>query len=388
MGDTQSKRPVKILTTPQDYGGVCWYRLKTFAKAAKKANLASVEAMDAELSDPQIEAMFSSCDALHVRFLNERIANIIRQFKLHYPNKPIVFDTDDDLHNTSPLNNAYKQFGTAEVNLKDGTALWQHGRGEFDLYRNRHRMIDYEYCLAESDAVITTTNRLAGCLKEYNEAVVVIPNGIDFSFWPQLDITRTNKKEVRLVWQGGASHYEDLAMIKEGLKTLMTRYPQLTLVIVGQHFKGITKDLPQDRIETWGWLRADGHGYRMACVDGDIGLAPLRSNDFNANKSCLKWYEYSALRMATVASDTPPYSDEMVDDENGLLFATPDEMVEKVGSLIEDPLRRVDLANKAHDWVKDHRDIDQLVVDWVEFFEKLVETKKGKKPAKKHDLLK
>ena len=377
MTQEKTKEKLKIVTTPQDYGGVSWYRVKQFARLANKKNLAYVSEVQAKYDDRLIEEMFAKCDVFHVRFLNEHIANMVRTFKRNYPEKLVVFETDDDIHNTNPLNSAYERFGTREVRLSDGKMLWEHGKGGLDIYRNRHRMVDYEYCLEQADAIITTTMRLKSTLEKWNDNVVVIPNAIWFDYWPQLDINRKNKEEVRLVYTCSASHFEDLQMVKPAIDALLKKYPQLKFINVGQAFPYITKDIPKDRLEISPWIRCDGHGFRMACIDGDIGICPLVDNEFNANKSCLKWYEYSALGMATVASNVPPYSDEIDDGNTGLLFRTPEEMVEKVSELIEDPIKRVDIGQKAREWVKRNRNAEEIVKDWVGFMEKAAKAKKG-----------
>jgi len=41
----------------------------------------------------------------------------------------------------------------------------------------------------------------------------------------------------------------------------------------------------------------------------DIGLAPLRDNHFNRGKSNLRWLEYSALKIPTIASDVEPFKE-------------------------------------------------------------------------------
>jgi glycosyltransferase involved in cell wall biosynthesis len=372
-----SEDKLKIVTTPQDYGGAGWYRVKQFNRVANELDIANVRELEPKFSDRVIEKMFENCDVFHVRFRSESIVNLVRLFKNKYPEKLFVFDTDDDLHNTSPLNSAYERFGTEEVQLDDGKLLWQHGKAKLDLYENRHRMVDYEYCLEQADAVITTTMTLKRKLEKWNDTVVVVPNAIWFDYWPKLDIRKEDKDEVRMLWQGGSSHFEDLQMVKPQIDKLMNKYKKLKFILVGQAFPYIVKDIPEDRLEVYNWIKCDGHGYRMACVDADIGLAPLRDTEFNRNKSCLKFYEYSALKTATVASNVVPYNYEIDDGTTGLLFNEPEEMVEQVSELVEDPIRRMELASNAHDWVKRNRDVKEVVKDWVEFMEKASKAKKG-----------
>ena len=363
----------KILLSPLQDDGCSWYRLKTFMDCANAMGLAKVETFDPNLSVSEITEVLKATDAFVFRFYSEAVVEVVSQFKKNFPKVPVIMDTDDDIYTISPFNNSYDKFGTQEVKLKDGTYLWKYSP-HFDMYVNRHRLVDYEYCLEQSDAVITTTLRLADRIKENNPAVAVIPNSIDPQYWPVLDIKKTD--EIRLVWSGGSSHYEDLEEIKPGLDILIKKYPQLKLVIVGSNFGSLVKGIPEDRYEFWKWIKADGHGYRMACTNADIAIAPLRDMEFNRYKSNIKWYEYSALKIPTVAVNLPPYSDEIEHGVTGLLYSGNDEFVKYISLLIDDPLKRFEIANNAYKWVKENRFIDKTTREWINFITNLIKAKR------------
>jgi glycosyltransferase involved in cell wall biosynthesis len=368
-------KKLKILTTPLKDDGCSWYRLKVWREMCQKNGLAMVEPMSPDLSDKMIEDVFNACDVLLVRFHSEAIVDLIKPFKQKHPKKPIIFDTDDDAFNVSPINEAYANFGTQEVNTSEGKPLWVHGQAGFDMYRNRHRLVDYEYCLEQSDLITTTTLKLAESLKPYNEAVAVIPNSIIFSRFPVLDIRKD--KTINLLWAGGASHYEDLFEIKQPLIKLMNTYPQLHFHIAGQGFDGITKDLPKDRFHYWPWSSAQDHGYRLACINADIALAPLRDIEFNYYKSNIKYYEYSALKIPTIAKDMMPYNTEIQDGLTGLLYKTEDEFIKAVEELITDPIKRIQIGQEAYRWVNENRNAEEQVKDWLELIKETIKAKNG-----------
>jgi glycosyltransferase involved in cell wall biosynthesis len=158
----------------------------------------------------------------------------------------------------------------------------------------------------------------------------------------------------------------------------MQRFPNLYFVIGGQSFPGIVKDLPQERFIYSPWVKADGHGYRMATLNADIAIAPLTDTVFNHNKSCVKFYEYAALGIPTVASDVAPYSDEMKDGVTGLLFKTPDQFISIISSLIEDPQKRKKIGEAGYTWAKKNRDIDVIAKDWVSAMEEISKVKTAK----------
>ncbi len=386
-----NEKQIRILTTPQDYGGVSWARVKLFHRTANRLKIAKVQALEAKFPSVVIEEMFRKCDVFHVRFNGPSILNVMKRFKANYPHKLMVFDTDDDIHNVNPFNSAYERFGTKDVIIKgDDKPLWTHGQAKFDKFKNRRMLIDYEECLHLADAVITTTPRLANTLKRWNDTTVIIPNSLDLSMWRDIKDTNKKKNEIRMVYSGGSSHYRDLEMVHQAINTLMKKYPNLKWYIVGQHFPAMTRDLDKDRYESFRWIRADGHSWRLSALDLDIGIIPLEDLEFNANKSCNKFYEYSALRIPTIASNVAPYCDEIVDGKNGFLFDTPDEMVAKVSNMIDNPVDRMNMGNKAYDWVKNNRDVNEVVKDWVGFMKKAARAKKKEfvKETQNNEMLK
>ena len=371
----KSKMLKILIPYPRLNDGCSWYRINQWVDATNRLGLANGVFLKPSFTEDEIGAIVKAADIIVYRF-NDKSPAMLQKVRRLYPKKPIVIDTDDDLFNINPLNNAYESMGTREVQLPDGTWLWKDGKARFDLYENKKRMIDYEMCLRRSDAIITTTMRLANNLKKFNEAVVIIPNSINFHLFPQITIKK-EKGRLDLVWAGGSSHYPDLAMIGDGLRTLAKKYPNLHFHLVGMEFGAIRKMWPHARYHFWRWLPPEGHGFRLATIGADVAIAPLEDKVFNWSKSCIKWYEYAAVGIPTVASRVPPYSDEIQDGETGYLFRSNDEFVEKVSELLENPIERTRIANNAYKWVRGHRDVDVVVKDWVKFLTGLVEARNG-----------
>lgn len=366
---------LKILVPyPRLNDGCSWYRINQFVETANRLKLASGGFLKHSFSEQEIDQIVRAADVIIYRF-SDRAVNMIRMVRERFPKKAIVLDTDDDLFNLDPLNNAYDSLGTKEVRLPDGTWLWRDGVANFDLWENKKRIIDYEYCLTKSDAVFTTTLRLANKIKPYNEAVIVIPNSIDFELFPDIEIKKP-KDRLDLLWAGGSSHFPDLMEIRDGLVALAKKFPNLHFHFAGMDFGAIRKSLPEDRYHFWRWLSPEGHGFRLACIGADVAIAPIKDMEFNYNKSCIKFYEYAAVGIPTVASNIPPYSDEIIDGKTGMLFGSVDEFVEKTSKLLEDSLLRIEIAKNAKNWVKRHRDVKIVIQDWIKALRALVENKK------------
>jgi hypothetical protein len=363
-------KPLRILTQPKFPDGCTWYRTLMFVREVREQGLATINMLpDAgKASEDDIFKLVMETDVLYTRFTSTAVADMIWSVKTKMKklNKKIkiVLDTDDDLFNISPLNNAYEAWGPDDVVLPDGRELWINGKGKFDKFTNRRSLISYEEALETADVVTTTTMRLKEQLDKHNDNVVVFPNSLKARDWPELP--KQNDGKVRVLWAGGSSHYEDLIEIQEPLKAIMEKYPHVELHVVGHHFPGFTRVLPQEQVKTWDWINCDGHSWRLAGIRPDIGLAPLQDRAFNRAKSCLKWYEYSMLGIPTIAGNVPPYSDEIIHGVNGIL-ANPDTFYQELEKLILDPKLRVALGANAKSWVQENRNIEQTTKEWVEF---------------------
>ena len=117
-------------------------------------------------------------------------------------------------------------------------------------------------------------------------------------------------------------------------------------------------------------------------IGHDISLAPLSANVFNNCRSAIKFYEASVLKKpaATLAQNTGPYKEEILDGKTGLLFETPEEFEQKLSRLIEDVAERRMLAANAKDWVSENRDAMKRVPEVVAYWEGLREEKQWEQP--------
>lgn len=339
------------------------------ADYAQKNKLAEVGFLDWRLSDEHIAKAIEVSDVLIIRPSQDSIETI-GYARLLKNKKPIIADIDDTLDDISPFSDSYQSMGVSEVKLKDGTWLWKDDDKHFSIQHNQHRIDAIKEALRRVTGVTVTTFELRDYALQFNEVVSVIPNSINPDLFPTLDLKP--KPTVRLLWAGGSSHYADLAEIAPTLQELMYKHLNLELVLAGVSFKGITKDLPHNRVKTAGWITPDGHGFRLATFGADIGICPLTEDKFNTYKSSLKFYEYSALRIPTVAKGILPYAEDIVDGQNGFLYQTQAEFRDKLEQLITDPILRTTMAQNAYKYVMENRSIDKITKDWVKFLEGVV----------------
>lgn len=295
--------------------------------------------------------------------------------------KIIVCDYDDDPFNTHPLNPYYQFIGTEEVAYQwsDGTKemLWsrqpgEHGGRYLDIEQNIQRRDLFKASFKSADLVSCTTPYLADNLKKINPNTIVLPNLIDFNFWPKVELI---KKEIRIGWQGGASHYEDLWIIKDAIKEILRKHANVKFVFMGDpRFYGLFKDIPTDRVECYNWCKMDVYPYKLACANIDIGLCPLIDNEFNKNKSAIKYFEYSMTNAATIASDMLPYSACITPGKDGLLVKGEDSQTwfNAIEELVLNHIYRESLAKNAYENVRENYNADRGAHLWLDAFEGLM----------------
>lgn len=293
--------------------------------------------------------------------------------------KIVVSDYDDDPFNTSPLNPYYRFCGVEEVKyvFPDGTSemLWVDGMADsygnkdfFNIERNIRNRDMFRLNFKKSDLVTCTTDILAESLKTINPNTIVLPNYIDIPLYPRCDFV---KRGLRIGWQGGASHYEDLYIVHKAVEEICKKYPDVTFVFFGDYrFYGLLKGIPEKQLEFAPWVKHNAYPYRLATLNLDIGICPLVDNTFNRNKSAIKYFEYSAVGAATIASQIEPYS-LVAEHEKDILFTTTDESgwFDSLERLIIDGELRRKLALNAYDNINENYNADKFAHKWLDAYE-------------------
>jgi glycosyltransferase involved in cell wall biosynthesis len=209
----------------------------------------------------------------------------------------------------------------------------------------------------ESDGLIVSTPYLKDLYSDTQKNIWVCQNSVDVKRWASLK--RTKKRGIRIGWAGGSSHSDDLQTIEPVIRNIVKRYPQARFV-----FK--SSDLPDflkiDGVECVAkWSDVMSYPKAMASLGLDIGIAPLRDNAFNRGKSNLKWLEYSALGIPTVASNVGHFAQTVINGEDGLLADGPEEFEAHLSKLIEDRSYRTRMGRAAFHRVEQDFNVDKNI---------------------------
>jgi len=181
-----------------------------------------------------------------------------------------------------------------------------------------HNLVGYtekevmKYSLNDLAAAILTPTQACAEYYGHPDKTYVAPNLIDASEYTRF---KPRKEIKRIGWVSGQSHWADGDLVEH----LPAQYPDQEFVF----FSTLPEKLTQYRrdpggqhihcqptLKNVGYLRSyPFYAYQsvLNALELDCGLAPLHNTVFNRCKSTLKWLEYSAMGLPTIASNVVPY---------------------------------------------------------------------------------
>lgn len=200
----------------------------------------------------------------------------------------VIYEMDDDLFRLSESNPSYSYFNYPKV-----------------------RETIQEFIL-NADHIIVSTENLKKRLYHYSIPVSVCTNSIDFNLWDRYYNRKLKKdfqkdeSKIIIGYTGSPSHVEDIKIIEQPLKKIFAKYPNVMLKCIGFDIRNLPEySGVKDRII----FESHGTPYNFPekMLDFDIGITPLIYSDFNLCKSNVKYLEYSALGIPTIATDIETY---------------------------------------------------------------------------------
>jgi glycosyltransferase involved in cell wall biosynthesis len=289
--------------------------------------------------------------------------------------------------------------------------------------------------LKNVDYISTTTPIFAKTIKDKLKLnnVLIFPNAVNDEE-PQFQPDPTKSDKVRFGWLGGSSHLHDLELLSNGVSSVLNSYKDKTqFVLCGFDLRGtvteidnITKQqrqrpiLPQETVwskyekfltDDYKYMDEDYKNYLLTFTNVpyddmdksyrrrwtqnideyaknyntfDVSLAPLVESEFNGNKSQLKVIEAGFHKKAIIASETNPYTLDLIsavdegkfnDKGNALFVGTKKnhkDWAKHMKRLIENPNMIEDLGNRLYETVKDKYSLRKVCQDRIEFFKSII----------------
>lgn len=261
----------------------------------------------------------------------------------HKHQKPFIIEVDDNYVDVPTWNEAYHSF-------RNGSAF-------------RQISID---SMRSADALMVTTPHLGELYTSFNDNVYVIENSLDFKGdrkfvgWDKVSVRK--HEGTRIGWIGGRAHFDDLMMVAPALRKILEKNPDVTLCLVNSAVKAsckaLGKEYPFENLQNVHYadrsVAINRYAAFMASFGFDIGIAPLVDCNFNRSKSNLRWLEYSALKIPTVATEISHFKQSIDPGKTGIMV--PDNDLEKWQSslqlLIDDKNLRETIGRNAYKRVK------------------------------------
>lgn len=259
----------------------------------------------------------------------------------HKHQKPFIIEMDDNYVDVPTWNEAFHGF-------RNGSPF---RRIALDSMRN-------------ADALMVTTPHLAETYANVNDNIYLIENSLDFKGdrkfvgWDKVSVRKHDG--IRLGWIGGRAHFDDLIMVAPVLRKVLEKYQDVTLVLVNSALKPSCEALkipyPFEGLKNVHYadrsVAINRYAPFAASFGFDIGLAPLVDCNFNRSKSNLRWLEYSALGIPTIASEVSHFKQTVRPGEDGILCKDLQEWEDALELLIENKSAREQVGRNAYKRVR------------------------------------
>lgn len=354
---------LKVLFLPTANGGVVWHRMFQFFRYMRDRGDISpaMDKYDPKRMSPyewqaqsdcsqavlaQMENLVRQSDMVVLEYvITDYAIAIVRALQELFPKKPFLAEIDDyclEINNYSPAFSAFSPKGEATQ------AILTH--------------------LESSDAVIVSTDYLGKLYSKWCKKTKLIPNGIDFKLWDEL-IKPPTDNIITIGWSGASSHNEDIRYIEKIIYRILEKYPEVQFSFLG----GAPKFLvgKERIIADNNWQYVFEYPQYLVNKNYDIGIAPLLDNNFNRGKSNLRWLEYAAMNVPTVASNVEPFKKSIIHGKTGYLCSETEEWFDCLCLLIENEKLRRKIGENANSEVRDKFNVEKISIEYENF---LVET--------------
>ena len=266
--------------------------------------------------------------------------------RLKKAGKRIVYDIDDDIFNIDKENPAFKVIG-------------------------RDEQMAAVACMKLANVVTVSTYNLQSIIRSATEGVeaTIIPNAIHpDDGWIPTPLTGSQDGFKRIFWQGGETHGEDWMECVDAVDAVLSERQDIRLVILGflspVLYKYVQRPAWKGKVEFLEFRDPETYFQIMKFIRAEVGLAPLKDTPFNRSKSELKFVEYAAMGIPTVASDMDPYANVIEHGVSGFLVQSPEDWYNAIVTCLDDKQKRFPIITEARKKIKDSYDIREVAKTW------------------------
>lgn len=374
-------KKIKVLVISNDNDGVGYYRINSPYLS---------------INEPNIEIRYLPSSDFTFRFDEETL----KEFNVIVYHKGIPFK---DKNNVDNFTNIIKKYDIKIIYDIDDHWLIDPTHVNYKTWKSSNAMEKVLQNIKSADYVTTTTPIFADDIKEHNKNVVVIENAINHNEKQWLP-NKIDSDKTRFIWGGGITHRPDLALITDSIKQMDNEFRKYTqLYMCGYDLRVRTKKgifIGDPKTNMWGtfesyftnnnrwldnpiykeWLLTYNDNGRMnygyndefrdefyqrrwtkpiftygtMYNEADVALAPLKNGiTFNNVKSQLKVIEAGIHKCPIIASNTGPYTIDVVDGKHGFLINENDKIgwYNKMKFFKENPNAILDMGGNLNELV-------------------------------------
>jgi len=263
-------------------------------------------------------------------------------------NMPIIMDTDDNVQFVPPSNPGYQGYHPGADAL-----IW-----------NRHAMNKVV------DAVTTSTEELRQFYLKEHPRIYVLPNNLDIEEWNKY--SRKNHRKIRIGFICSSSHADGFGIIQKPVYDILKKYKNVEFhypKMYGRIFQNAPEEIKK-QLKPMGWFKLKDWPRKLTEMGIDIGLAPLKDNNFNRSKSNLRWLENSLAGMASIVSPVSPYMC-VKDGVDGIVAKEQKEWYNGIEKLITDENFRKELADNSRERIVKEFDIVKNIELWYNTYKEV-----------------
>lgn len=237
--------------------------------------------------------------------------------------KKIIIDIDDNLFQIPSCNPAYN-FWTPDVlqNLKENLEI--------------------------ADAITCSTIPLY----HYLSTIISNPNKITIIPNMLVDVLpykeNNDNDKIKIGWSGSPSHFGDFSneLILELKRLVEKNIIDFEIFgIVPDFLKGIATEIP--------WVNVEHYMTTLYNLNWDIGLIVCKDNPLNESKSNLKYLEYSACSIVSIADNVYPYTTS-INKDCGIIIEKQTDWKKQIGMLIKNKEKINEYKQSAYNNVNYH----------------------------------
>ena len=245
----------------------------------------------------------------------------------------------------------------------DDSVMYRNSKAKEPLSPARKRR--FVQMVKNADFVIAGNEFLKNEVLPYNQNVEMIPTAINQERY-DLKTYSAQKERVTLGWIGdhGSIHY--LEKMKPIFGEVAKRYPHAELKIVCDIFF----DCDRMTVVKKEW-RSEEEVDDLQSFD--IGVMPLTDDPWSRGKCGLKIIQYQGVGLPVVCTPVGVNRDLVEDGVNGFYAMTPDQWVDKLSILIEDPSLRETMGRAGREKVMRRYTVQASAPRLLSIFRKLVE---------------